>query len=305
MRIQPRQVEAFRAVMISGSFSAAAQTMHITQPAISRLIRDFEAEAGFPLFERNGNRVFPREEAVLLYREVEHLYVGLDHIGRIANDIRNMTGGVLRVGTVTSLNGLCVANVLLRFAELYPEVTVIFDTENTERVFDLVTMRHYDLGLVVGGREAGELPDEELAEGAAVAVMTPGHPLADRSEVTLADLADVRVVLPGRRSPLRMVLDEHLRVEGINLRRPIEASLANCCELAARGLGVGVVDPLVMSGLDLDLVARPLSPVLPVTYRVLRPPQAPSSRLTDGFVALLKEAVHRSILFSGATASST
>ena len=70
MRLNLRQVEAFRAVFQTGSMTAAGELMGISQPAVSRLIRDLEAETGLPLFERAGGRVIATPDAVALIREV-------------------------------------------------------------------------------------------------------------------------------------------------------------------------------------------------------------------------------------------
>jgi DNA-binding transcriptional LysR family regulator len=294
-RIHPRQIEAFRAVMVSGAFSAAARVMHVTQPAISRLIRDLEAEIGFVLFERDGNRIIPREEAILLYREVEHLYAGLEHIGRVAQDIRAVRGGVLRVGSVTSLNGICMRRVIPEFAQRFPDVTILFDTESTERVFDLVTIRHYDLGLVSTGIGKSELPSEEIATTDALAVMAPDHPTAALTEVGIKDLARHRMILPGRRSPLRLLIDQALRDADVVPRTPIEASLANCCALAQWGLGIALVDALATSEFGSAVTTRSFRPRLTLAYRIIRPAQAPWSQLTLAFIDILQAAVRREL----------
>ena len=110
-RIHPRQIDAFRAVMMAGSVSAAASYMHVTQPAVSRLLRDLEADLGFPLFDRAGGRLVPRKAAAMFFREVERVYVGLDQLLRVAQDIRALSEGVLRIGTVSSLNDACTREV--------------------------------------------------------------------------------------------------------------------------------------------------------------------------------------------------
>lgn len=291
MRLQPRQVEAFRAIMVTGSVSAAAEHMHVTQPAVSRLLRDLEAELGFALFERDGNRLAPREEALILFREVERVFVGLDHIGRVARDIRAVKGGIIRVGTVTSLNGICMREALIVFAERYPSVTVIFDTENTERVFDLTAMRHYDIGLVYHQEDRAGLPGEVIGRSTAVAVLPQNHPLAEKDAVHLPDLADYRIILPGRRAPLRLALNGALAAAGIELQTPIEASLFNCCALTAHGVGMAVVDPLIAAEFADQLVVKPFLPNIALSYQIVRPPQAPSSQLTDVFSQLITAAV--------------
>ncbi|MGY8669090.1 LysR family transcriptional regulator, partial [Bradyrhizobium sp. UFLA05-109] len=88
MRLKPRQVEAFRTVMMTGGITAAADAMNVTQPAVSRLIRDLEEIVEITLFERVASRLVPTAEGTRLFREVERLYLGLDQIAQAAEDIR-------------------------------------------------------------------------------------------------------------------------------------------------------------------------------------------------------------------------
>ena len=76
-RINPRQVEAFRATMLSGGVTEAAKLMAVTQPAVSRLLRDFQALLKMELFERRGTGLVPTAAAIALYTEVERSFVGV------------------------------------------------------------------------------------------------------------------------------------------------------------------------------------------------------------------------------------
>src|SRR5690606_38915260 len=87
-KLNIRQIEAFRAVMLSGSVVGAAKLLNVTQPGVSRTIGHLELHLGYELFERRGRRIFPTPEAEALYREVERLYVGVEQIGQAAMDIR-------------------------------------------------------------------------------------------------------------------------------------------------------------------------------------------------------------------------
>src|SRR5258708_21111610 len=95
--IKIRQVEAFRALMQRHTVTRAAQTLHVSQPAVSRLLADFEAGVGFTLFERQQGRLVPTAEARVLYEEVERAFVGLDRISHAAQPIRAMRLGSFRV----------------------------------------------------------------------------------------------------------------------------------------------------------------------------------------------------------------
>lgn len=292
-RLQPRQIEAFRAVMLAGSVNAAAAHLHVTQPAVSRLIRDLEAEIGFPLFERKRGRLVPRAAASQLFREVERVFVGLDHIARVAQDIHAISAGVIRIGTVSSMNDLCVKDVLPDVIKAYPRLSVIFDTESTERVLDLVNLRHYDFGLIIGFAERSGLDSELLGEGRAVLVMANEHHLAGRRKVRLREIVEDRVILPGRTSPVRLALEREARGGTLTVHNPIEASLSNCCHLAARGLGVAVVDPLVAKLSSEEVAVVPVEPAIPVAYRLVRPPATYSEGPLKAFSDRLREVVER------------
>src|SRR3954471_23294306 len=106
-RLNTRQVEAFRALMLTTSTVRAAETLHISQPAVSRLVRDLQEALGLALFERRGNRLLPTSEAVALYAEVERSFVGLERIAQAARDLRERRAGVLRIAAMPALcNGV-------------------------------------------------------------------------------------------------------------------------------------------------------------------------------------------------------
>src|SRR5207253_1806325 len=87
-RINSRQVEAFRAMMLTGSVTDAAKLMAVTQPAVSRMLRDFQALLKMELFERRGSGLVPTASATALYMEVERSFVGLERITAAAEEIR-------------------------------------------------------------------------------------------------------------------------------------------------------------------------------------------------------------------------
>ena len=89
--MKSRQLEAFRAVILRHSITRAAEMLHITQPAVTRLILDLETEIGFSLFTREKGRLFPTSDALLLYQEVERSFVGVERIAHAAQQIRSLT----------------------------------------------------------------------------------------------------------------------------------------------------------------------------------------------------------------------
>src|SRR5258708_24016678 len=103
-RINSWQVEAFRAMMLTGSVTEAAKLMAVTQPAVSRLLRDFQALLKTELFERRGSGLVPTAAATALYMEVERSFVGLERITAAAEEIRSRRTGTLRIAALPALS---------------------------------------------------------------------------------------------------------------------------------------------------------------------------------------------------------
>ena len=98
-----RMIEAFRAVILNGSMSKAAGFMNISQPAVSRLIKDLELEVGFSLFERRQGRVIANREALSFYEEIHRSFVGMDRITKAAEKIKNQETGILRIACMPAV----------------------------------------------------------------------------------------------------------------------------------------------------------------------------------------------------------
>jgi DNA-binding transcriptional LysR family regulator len=284
MRINPRQIEAFKNVMLTGGITPAADLMNITQPAVSRLIRDFEFSVNLRLFEREGSRLVPRAEAISLYREVERLYLGLDQIGRAADDIRTSRGSILRIGAVPTLAGSCLQDVISALIAPRTDIALVFDVESTNHIADMIMSHQYDLGFVFASPRLSGLPTELLAEATAVAAVAPNHRLAGSGFLNLNDIMNTRILLPGRKTPLRVAFDDVLNRSRLSISNAIETSMSNCCALAARGAGIAIVDPMTALEFGNDIVAIPFKPTIAIAYLAVRPPQAPRSQLGDEVV---------------------
>ncbi|PZQ36834.1 MAG: transcriptional regulator, partial [Pseudomonas putida] len=122
--LKHRQIEAFRAIIIGGSMSTAAGIMGITQPAISRLIRDLEHETRLNLFERTGGRLIATGDAMALYREVDRSFQGLERILDLARDLRERRGGSLRVAALPGLANGFLPSFAARFLGSRPNLNM-------------------------------------------------------------------------------------------------------------------------------------------------------------------------------------
>ncbi|MFE8101234.1 LysR substrate-binding domain-containing protein [Brenneria goodwinii] len=291
MRINPRQVEAFHKVILTGGITSAANMMHITQPAVSRLIRDFEDALNLKLFDRDGRGLIPRAEAMKLYREVDRLYLGLDHIALIADEIRHAKGSVLRIASVQALSLLCSEQMLPALIKEYPDISLFLDIESSSHITEAITANQYDVGFIFGQASNKGLEAEPLAEASAVAVLSMTHPLAEAEQITIADLTHYRAILPGRTTPLRAQIDMSIRNEQGYLHNPIETSMANSCALAAKNVGIGVVDFITALNSSSPVIVKPFYPNIKMAYCAVYPPQIPRSQLVNQVTRMIKEKI--------------
>src|SRR5262245_11623924 len=107
-----RQLETFRAVMVSGSASRASELLGITQPAVSRSIAELEESLGFPLFDRVRGRLVPTPEGQLFFKDVAASFAGLDRLRASAARIRDFGSGILRVASLAALGSTLVPRAI-------------------------------------------------------------------------------------------------------------------------------------------------------------------------------------------------
>ena len=121
MRLNMRQIEAFRAVYQTGGMTSAGQMMNITQPAVSRLIRDLEAEIGLALFVREGTTIAPTPDAASLYEEVERSFHGLDQVALFARDL-NLLLGIFMLSSILVIVVNLIVDIIYCFLDPRIEV---------------------------------------------------------------------------------------------------------------------------------------------------------------------------------------
>lgn len=276
---------------MTGGITAAAETMNVTQPAVSRLIRDLEEIVEMTLFERVGARLVPTAEATQLFREVERLYLGLDQIAQAADDIRRHKNTVLRIASVTSLVRPYLHQAIIDVIGDRLDIPLVIDVENSRHIWDMVAKNRYDLGFVFSSPRMADKNAVLLHGSHAVAAMARGHRLASRKTITPVDLLDERVLIPGRNSPLRLALDRAFSKEDHQPASTMESSMLNCCYFAASGMGVGIVDHTSLRAAGADIVAIPFEPKIEVSYFAIRPSGGHRISILDDLVKRMRELI--------------
>lgn len=293
-----RQIEAFRAVMLTGSVVGAARLMNVTQPGVSRTIGLMELRLDYALFERRGRRLVPTPEAEALYREIEHLYGSIERIGQVAQDIRFQRAGALRVATLPALAQWLVPRAITRFLAVRPNVTAFVQSLPSRQIAELVSTRQFDVGVVELPLARPAIEVEPLDPVLAVAVMPAGHRLAAQTTVSLKDLDGERMVLLSQHSYVRYQMDDAFSSLGVAPNVVLETpSSSIACALVAAGAGITLVSRWTAEPFaGPDIAVRPLREGLASRYAIIFPQMTTRLLLADAFANDLREEIRLSDL---------
>ena len=271
--LRGRQIEAFRAVMVHGGISRAAEVLGITQPAVSRLVDSLARDLGFTLFEREGRGVVPTPEAHLLMREVDIYFMGIDRVAAAAEAIRETRRGQLRIGVLPALAMSIAPKLIERIVRAFPDVQITLDVHGAPHLNDLVGSGQLDLGFAHCDQPRADLVEVATWDIDCVCVTRPEHPLAQKSEISVRDLADTPLVLLSFGTSTAQKLERNFASAGIHPKVKIQAQPSYAAYfLASHGLGVTIVDGLTADALARDdVVVRPLKPRLTYQFKLIRP----------------------------------
>jgi DNA-binding transcriptional LysR family regulator len=282
MRLNLRQVEAFHAVMRTGSMTGAANLMAVTQPAVTRLIRDFEDVVAFPLFERRGNQLLPTPQAIALIPEVERSFIGLERIARLAAGIREHTAGSLRIAAMPAVANTLLPRFLAKFLTERPDVQVSLLGIPSYQVAEMVSAGQVDIGYAEGPLNRHGL-DMQVVAMDAVVILPPDHPLAEHDVLAPSDLAHQRFI--GLRPGSLFAAGVQLALSEVPRITQIETSLTyTACALVAQGLGISIVDPpTAQDFLAQGLLIRPLNVRIDTGFLVIRSSESRKQGLIEVF----------------------
>ena len=290
-RIKFKQLGAFRAIMTTGSLTAAARQMHLTQPAISKQIQALETEIGLRLFDRRqGSPMTPTKDGIAFFKSIETTLAGIEQIPSIARAIAKADRSRLRlVATPPMLNSTPLMNAVVSFRRRHPDTFLSLEAKHRLDIEPSIADGEADIGLALLPTQVSKLTAHPILETSAVAVMATNHPLAGKDEIGALDLSGQTIILPSRQ-PLRDLIDNQLLNTDEALTDVFESSsTVTCCRMAAAGLGIAICDPLsptIFSSNDLKAILW--RPELTLTYGALVSDRNGENKSTIEFLELIR-----------------
>ena len=291
-----QQLTYFLASAEYGSFSAAAESLHMAQPSLSEQIRRLEAELGVPLFARAGRRLELTEAGRLLLPEAERTLAAARAAQESVREVRDVTGGTVAFGTFGSAHHYLLGGLIEEFRRKHPSVRLRVVGQNSAEVADAVRDGHLEAGLVVlpvddRGLDVRPAMQEEL-------VYLSVEPRRVREPMTIQKLAEAPLILYDARwgadDPTRRQLRDRAQRAGVKVEPVIEVEYVTAAlELAARGLGDTVsTDTMIRSrGHRRKLGGVPFDPPLYDTFAFITRRNAQLSPAGREFMALAEKRV--------------
>ncbi|WP_246388845.1 LysR family transcriptional regulator [Microvirga mediterraneensis] len=249
----------FSAVARHRGFSLAAEALHISQPAVSKGVRELEGQLGTALLERGPGGVRLTESGEILMGYAQSLFAVEQAAEEAMDALRGLHRGTLRIGASTTIATYVLPPILSSFAKSYPAIELRLTSANTASIADLLVSRELDVAMVEGPINTDELMVSPWRNDELVFIVSPAHPLASRPEgVSLEELAGEAIVLREPGSGTRDVAWEALQSSGIALGRILEVSSNEAiAQVVAAGFGIGIVSSAVVADqIELGRVVR-------------------------------------------------
>jgi DNA-binding transcriptional LysR family regulator len=291
-RLNFRQIEAFRAVMLTGTTIAAADMLNTTQPSISRSIAQMQAAAKLKLFELDRGRLRPTPEAVMLFEAVQRNFLGLEAVEETVSLLRRAGVGRLRVACTPALGMSVMPAVMAKFKTRQPDVHITLRTISSYDVREGLLNGLYDLGITTNSLqlEGAQLQTKVVDQVAAVCVMGRSHPLAGNTHITPRHFQSETLLTLDRADELSDEWRRALTQAKVTPASVIETTYsATICRLAEVGAGIGVVNPYIASVFSNVLRVVPLKPTIGVKVFVAYPRHVSISALASALITEISD----------------
>lgn len=256
-----RQIEVFRTIMVAGSISGAGRLLHVSQPAISRVLALTESRLGYALFERTKSRLTPTPEAIRLYAEVEQVYGGIQRVNDLAIALAETGAGVLRVVGSASFGQRLVPRTLRAMRGRTESRRVDYRSVTFDEFVGYFLTGRADVGLSMIPPAHPHLHSVKLGTVPIACIAPKDHPLAGHDVVHAHDFGSSQWIGYPSGSPLAHALSPFFQVvqpcpAAVEVHSPVTA-----CAFVLEGLGPALVDRWCITPELADRVAvRPIEP---------------------------------------------
>ena len=272
--------------MIHGSATSAAVDVNMTQSAVSRTLKEFEAIVGFRLFDRERTGLRPTREAQQLFKDVQRAYAAFADVNQTAKSILNKEAGQLRIAALAVYVDGFVSRSLSGFMAKFPGINIQLIAAAKPEIEKLVATEQVDLGITTLPATSALITVRSSIKRSAVCIFPKDHTLRKKRKITLSDLLDHELIHQFKGAPLRTLIDTKFNEQELEptIRVEIESQRA-IVNIVCTGGGIGVVDPDIVSDQDRNQICcRPLTPSLEWSLALVSAKRVTPSQIAAAFL---------------------
>jgi DNA-binding transcriptional LysR family regulator len=291
-KIELRHLRYFVAVAQELNFGRAAKRLKITQPSLSRQIQKLEQELAVKLFERLPSQIQLTRTGELFLVEAQQILAKVEQGIKIIQRANRGEIGQLKIGFQGSAVYDLIPNSIRAFRSSFPNVDVIIQLMGTKEQISALENNQLDLGFVVPPIDNSKLIVETILQEPVIVVLPENHPLAHKTEITIADLGDEPLILASRdrgcglfEQIFNLYYQADLRPNIIYAAREMQVMLG----FVAAGMGISLLPAYVQSLQRLGVVYRSLKPHAPVVELAIAYQNNNYQPTLQAFLAIVKQ----------------
>ncbi|MBI5904302.1 MAG: LysR family transcriptional regulator [Deltaproteobacteria bacterium] len=293
--MNPHLLRTFLSVRKHRNYTRAAEEVLLSQPAVSRRVRQLEEELGVRLFEQIGKSLHTTDAGETLAAEAEKLLGAMERTAEAVRSHGSEECGSIRIGASATPGFYLLPGILGRFHRRFPKVALHYTVENSLRIEQKIVRNELDLGFVGAHLANEELELTTLLEDEIVCFTSPSHPLAKVRRVAPDSLGDEVWITREKGSATRQLFEDWLSSRRGAIRKSIELTCPETCKaLVKEGIGLSFMS---IYGLRSEIRSKRLVRV-PVTGMTLKRPiflarhsDKRNSPAMESFLAIVKTAL--------------
>ncbi|MFJ4445013.1 LysR family transcriptional regulator [Pseudomonas sp. NPDC089422] len=295
MKFRLRQMEVFRAVMLTGSINGASKLLFTSQPAISRIVSHTEQTLGLKLFDRVKGKLIPTPESEALFQEVEEFYQHALRVDEFSKNLAEGPSGTLSISTSPCLSKGLMPRVITNFQKRYPKIRIHFHATLLNNMVQEVLSNKVDMAVSVLPLEHAHLTATPFTEGRMVCVVPRGHELGQQHQVSMADMARYTIITHDPGVPFGQLVSAAFKKADVSFTSRIDIHQTDvACSFVRAGAGIAIVDEFTVEGLGWDeLQVIPLADEIKLTPSIVRSRFSHGRTYADKFVELLLQQVEK------------
>lgn len=287
-----RHLQAFHAVIEKGTVTSAAQSLGISQPAISNLLAQLQDKTKLKLFKKDKGRLIATPEAVILFNEIDTVVRGLSRVDHVISNLQNERVGSLQVACTHSVSFGFMTGLVSDFIREFPDVDVLYQTRYSQNIQEWVVSGLVEIGITELPVLSDDIVSYPLRFKCQLAI-PDNSPLAKLEVITPEDLDNVPFIEMGADHIISYRIRELFLESNSRLRVKCQSHLfRSLLEFVKTGLGVALIDPFTLANDDgAGYVIRPFKPDIFLDMALIHHKTRPVSNLGMRFYQEVKEAM--------------